>query len=69
MKHKLCERAVAEKLAALQHLNGEALKQRWRAPYQTEPPARISRSLLLQAVAYRPRQHSSGNRNLLLGIS
>ena len=55
MKHDLCDDgpgALAEELAALKNLNGGALKQRWRAFYQTEPLTRISPSVLLQAIPY-----------------
>jgi hypothetical protein len=51
---------LAGELAALQHLDSTVLKQRWRALYQTEAPARISRSLLLQAVAYRIQEQALG---------
>jgi len=63
MKHNFSEggpSALAEELAALQNLDIGVLKQRWRALYQTEPPARISRCLLLQAVAYQLQAQSLG---------
>ena len=53
-------RGLAEELAALQNLTVAKLKQRWRALYRTEPPARISRPLLLQAVAYRLQEQAWG---------
>ena len=53
-------RSLAEELAALQNLDVNALKQRWRILYRTEPPVRISRALLLLAVAYRLQEQNTG---------
>jgi hypothetical protein len=65
MEHKLSQdapRGLAEELAALENLTVTALKQRWRVLYHTEAPARISRSLLFQAVAYRLQEQALGGR-------
>ena len=45
------DRITAE-IAALASLGIRDLKSRWRAWYDTEPPARISRELLTSAIAY-----------------
>src|SRR5258708_21032010 len=63
-------RGLADKLAALRGLDTKALTERWRTLYQTAPPARISSSLLLQAIGYRLQEHALGglkssNRHLL----
>ena len=34
------------------------LKERWRALYLTEPPRRISRDLLIRALAYRMQEQA-----------
>src|SRR5262249_6561769 len=63
MQHKRSSDAphsLSEELADLQNLNVTSLKQRWRALYGTEPPAKISRSLLLLAVAYRLQEQALG---------
>jgi len=36
------------------------MQERWRTLYQTAPPARISSSLLLKAIAYRLQEHALG---------
>ena len=36
------------------------LKERWRALYGTEPPRRISRDLLIRALAYRMQEQVLG---------
>jgi len=51
---------LADKLAALRGLDTKALRERWRALYGTEPPVRISPSLLHQAVAYRLQERALG---------
>jgi hypothetical protein len=63
MQHKLSQvrpHELARELAALPNLDVTALKQRWHSLYRTEPPARISRSLLFQAVAYRLQEQALG---------
>jgi hypothetical protein len=51
---------LAEELAGLRRLDHQSLKQRWRALYRSEAPARIGRALLLQAVAYRLQERGLG---------
>jgi hypothetical protein len=53
------ERLAAE-IAALEALDAEQLKARWRALYDTEAPVRFSRDLLLRAVAYRVQERALG---------
>src|ERR1019366_6190025 len=53
------DRITAE-IAALASLGIRDLKSRWRAWYDTEPPARISRELLTSAVAYRLQEREFG---------
>jgi DUF2924 family protein len=63
MQHKLSQvrpHELARELAVLPNLDVTALKQRWHSLYRTEPPARISRSLLFQAVAYRLQEQALG---------
>jgi hypothetical protein len=45
--------ALAGEIAALQTLDIEQLRARWRTLYKTEAPSRFSRDLLMGAVAYR----------------
>ena len=48
---------ISVEIAALASLGIRDLKSRWRAWYDTEPPARISRELLTSAIARRsPRR-------------
>jgi Protein of unknown function (DUF2924) len=54
------ERELAGKIAVLQTLDIAQLRSRWRTIYKTEPPARLSRDLLLRAVAYRLQERALG---------
>ncbi len=63
MSRSLSERErekLTGEIAALQSLNVEQLKARWRTLYQTEAPIRFSRDLLLRAVAYRLQERALG---------
>ena len=51
---------LADQLSGLAKLHDSALKEHWRTLYQTAPPARISSSLLLKAIAYRLQEHALG---------
>jgi hypothetical protein len=51
---------LAGELAALQSIDVEQLKTRWRTLYETEAPARFSRDLLMRAVAYRLQERALG---------
>jgi hypothetical protein len=52
--------SLVDELADLDKLDPSALKQRWRALYGAQAPARIGRALLLQAVAYRLQEKALG---------
>src|SRR5437667_7911897 len=63
MSRSLSERErekLTGEIAALQSLDVEQLKVRWRTAYQTEAPTRFSRDLLLRAVAYRLQERALG---------
>jgi hypothetical protein len=63
MSRSLSERErekLAGEIAALQSLDVEKLKVRWRTLYQTEAPTRFSRELLMRAVAYRLQERALG---------
>jgi Protein of unknown function (DUF2924) len=53
--------ALAREIAALSEAKPAALKDRWRALYGTEPPSRISRDLLVRALAYRIQETALGS--------
>src|SRR5262249_9015914 len=52
--------ACREALARLPELDLGELRQKWRALYKTEPSPRLSRELLLRAVAYRMQELALG---------
>jgi Protein of unknown function (DUF2924) len=52
--------ALAHEIAAVRQATAADLKKRWRALYCTEPPRRISRDLLVRALAYRIQEKSLG---------
>ena len=62
MKHKASSTtsALAHEIAALRQATPADLKERWRALYCTEPPRRISRDLLIRALAYRIQEQALG---------
>lgn len=51
---------VTADMAALSGLDREDLVARWQALYGVPPPRKISRQLLLQAVAYRLQEQAAG---------
>ena len=51
---------ISRKLASLESSPIKVLKQQWRALYGSEPPHRISRELLIRAVAYRIQEQARG---------
>src|ERR1019366_2449078 len=64
---------ISAEIAALASLGIRGLKSRWRAWYDTEPPARISRELLTSAIAYRLQERefvglAPATRRLLEGV-
>lgn len=46
------DKAVADEIAALETLDREALVGRWRAAVDHAPPPRLSRPLMVKALAY-----------------
>ena len=63
MKHltRLADPAgLAGELASLPGLDREDLAQRWRSLYGTELPTKISRPVLIQAIAYRMQEQALG---------
>src|SRR5262249_32028203 len=62
MKYKISATtsALSHQIAALRHATRAGLKDRWRELYGTEPPRRISRDLLVRALAYRIQELALG---------
>jgi hypothetical protein len=52
--------ALAREIEELQEATSANLKQRWRALYGTAVPRRISRDLLIRALAYRIQEQALG---------
>ena len=52
--------AISHKLASLRSLPIMELKQQWRTLYNSAPPHRISRELLIRAVTYRIQEQAFG---------
>ena len=52
--------AATDGIGALAGLDLPALRTRWRALYRTDPPVRMSRELMLQALAYRIQEQVHG---------
>ena len=65
---------IPQQVAFLKSSSIAELKQQWRALYNSEPPLRISRKLLIRAVAYRIQEQFHGRlkpstRRLLMRIA
>lgn len=60
MKRSMDAGRLASELAGLSGLDRTALVEQWRSLYGTEPPAYISRSLLIRAIAYRLQENALG---------
>ena len=62
MKYKVSSTtsALVHEIAALGQASPANLKNRWRVLYRTEPPRRISRDLLIRALAYRIQERALG---------
>jgi hypothetical protein len=54
------ERSPASKLAGLSGLDLQQLRARWLSLYGREPSARLSRQLLIGAIAYKLQENSQG---------
>ena len=52
--------AVQDELARLAGLPGHSLRIEWRRQFRSEPPAGVSRDLLLRAVTYKVQEHAHG---------
>jgi hypothetical protein len=57
---QLNEADVEDAIAALAKLDHAALKERWRALQGTDPPKRLSRQLLLRALAHVVQERAFG---------
>lgn len=63
MKRKISATAptiLADEISSLSEATTADLKNRWRALYGTESPPRISRDLLIRALAYRMQEQAFG---------
>jgi Protein of unknown function (DUF2924) len=63
MRHGVLEvkaEKLAQELKDLGTRGDDELKERWRKLYETEPPRKIHRSLLLAAIAYRMQENALG---------
>jgi hypothetical protein len=77
MRKKLSEadaEKLASELAGLQRLSGEKLNQHFKIMYRADPPARMRRPLLIQALAYRLQEKALGGlkpatRRLLASVA
>jgi hypothetical protein len=58
---------VEAEIAALSGLATDRLRIEWRRLYRTEPPPRLSRDLLLRAVAYKINERARGQDEPGLG--
>jgi hypothetical protein len=54
------DRDLEVEIGALAGLDFFALKERWKLLYGSEPPVRMSRELMLRAVAYRIQERALG---------
>jgi hypothetical protein len=66
--------ALVREIEQLQEATSTNLKQRWRALYGTDEPVRISRDLLIRALAYRIQEKALGGlkpstRRLLIKVA
>ena len=62
MKHKISatRSALVREIEELQKATSANLKERWRALYGSAAPRRISRDLLIRALAYRIQERALG---------
>src|SRR5258708_1795936 len=51
---------LANELTGLQRLSGEKLNRHFKIMYRTDPPPRMRRALLIQALAYRMQEKALG---------
>ena len=77
MHRKLAEadsEKLANELTGLQRLSGENLNQQFKLMYRADPPSRMRRPLLIQALAYRMQENALGGlkpatRRLLASVA
>jgi hypothetical protein len=62
--HSTHAKALADELAALPGLSLDALKERWQALFGTGPRPRLSRGLIVRAIAYRMQEQAFGGLDL-----
>ena len=63
MQHKALSNSremISSEIGSLPSLPVKELKQRWRSLYRSEPPQRVSRELLIRAIAYRIQERAFG---------
>ena len=56
----MSETDIAVEIGSLAGLDLSVLRDRWRALYGSEPPPRMSRELLVRAIAYRIQENAFG---------
>ncbi len=56
----MTEVEITVEIVSLADLDLFALRERWRTLYGSEPPTRMSRELLMRAVAYRIQENAFG---------
>ena len=54
------EMDIALQLAGLEDLSSKELRTEWRLFYRSEPPVRISRDMMIRAVAYKIQERAYG---------
>jgi hypothetical protein len=60
LKVSLTSSALVHEIERLKSATAVDLKERWRSLYGAEPPLRISRDLLVRALAYRTQEQALG---------
>ena len=53
---------LSDEIAGLKALSREQLQARWRELYRIETPRKISRDLLIRAIAYRLQENAYGSQ-------
>ena len=56
----MTEDEMAVEIGKLAGLDLSALRERWRTLYGSEPPQRMSKELMMRAVAYRMQENAFG---------
>ena len=55
---------IQTEITALENLEIQELRAEWRKLYRAEPPRRLSRDLILRAIAYRLQERTHGGLGL-----